>query len=182
MLAVDKGPGATSFDVVALVRRRLGVRRVGHAGTLDPEATGVLPILIGEATKLTPYLMDQDKEYVATVRFGGSRRPAGRSSAGSGRSRRCTRRSTTRAGASTSSRGRASRWIARLGRSSSIRSPSRTWRPRGPRSASCAAKAHTCASSRPTSAQRSAWAAPSSVWSEAAWAPSRCATPSRGPS
>ena len=70
VLAVDKGPGATSFDVVALVRRRLGVRRVGHAGTLDPAATGVLPILIGEATKLTPYLMDQDKEYVATVRFG----------------------------------------------------------------------------------------------------------------
>src|SRR5439155_1072399 len=43
---------------------------VGHAGTLDPGATGVLPVLIGEATKLTPYLMDQDKEYVATVRFG----------------------------------------------------------------------------------------------------------------
>lgn len=70
VLAVDKGLGATSFDVVALVRRRLGVRRVGHAGTLDPAATGVLPILVGEATKLTPYLMDQDKEYVATVRFG----------------------------------------------------------------------------------------------------------------
>lgn len=70
VLVVDKGPGATSFDVVALVRRRLRVRRVGHAGTLDPGATGVLPILIGEATKLTPYLMDQDKEYVATIRFG----------------------------------------------------------------------------------------------------------------
>lgn len=69
VLAVDKGLGATSFDAVALVRRRLGVRRVGHAGTLDPAATGVLPILVGEATKLTPYLMDQDKEYVATVRF-----------------------------------------------------------------------------------------------------------------
>ena len=70
VLVVDKGAGATSFDVVALVRRRLRVRRVGHAGTLDPGATGVLPVLIGEATKLTPYLMDQDKEYVATVRFG----------------------------------------------------------------------------------------------------------------
>ena len=70
VLVVDKGPGSTSFDVVALVRRQLGVRRVGHAGTLDPAATGVLPILIGEATKLTPYLMDQDKEYLATVRFG----------------------------------------------------------------------------------------------------------------
>jgi tRNA pseudouridine55 synthase len=70
VLVVDKGRGATSFDVVAVARRRLGVRRVGHAGTLDPDATGVLPILIGEATKLTPYLVDQDKEYRATIRFG----------------------------------------------------------------------------------------------------------------
>ena len=70
VLIVDKGRGATSFDVVAIVRRRLGVRRIGHAGTLDPDATGVLPILVGEATKLTPYLVDQDKEYVATLRFG----------------------------------------------------------------------------------------------------------------
>ena len=70
VLVVDKGAGVTSFDAVALVRRRLGLRRVGHAGTLDPAATGVLPILLGEATKLTPYLMDQDKEYVATIRFG----------------------------------------------------------------------------------------------------------------
>jgi tRNA pseudouridine55 synthase len=70
ILVVDKGRGATSFDVVAIARRRLGVRRIGHAGTLDPDATGVLPILIGEATKLTPYLVDQDKEYEATLRFG----------------------------------------------------------------------------------------------------------------
>jgi tRNA pseudouridine55 synthase len=70
VLVVDKGPGATSFDVVAMVRRQLGIRRVGHAGTLDPAATGVLPVLLGEATKLMPYLVDQDKEYLATVRFG----------------------------------------------------------------------------------------------------------------
>jgi len=70
ILVVDKPAGVTSFDAVALARRRLGVRRVGHAGTLDPQATGVLPLLVGEATKLTPYLMDHDKEYVATVRFG----------------------------------------------------------------------------------------------------------------
>jgi tRNA pseudouridine55 synthase len=70
ILVVDKGRGVTSFDVVAIVRRRLTVRRIGHAGTLDPDATGVLPILVGEATKLTPYLVDQDKEYVATLRFG----------------------------------------------------------------------------------------------------------------
>jgi tRNA pseudouridine55 synthase len=70
VLVVDKPAGATSFDVVALLRRRLGVRRVGHAGTLDPAAIGVLPLLIGEATKLVPYLADEDKEYVATIRFG----------------------------------------------------------------------------------------------------------------
>jgi len=70
ILVVDKDVGPTSFDVVALVRRELGVRRVGHAGTLDPEASGVLPVLVGEATKLTPYLVDQDKAYRATVRFG----------------------------------------------------------------------------------------------------------------
>jgi tRNA pseudouridine55 synthase len=70
ILVVDKTAGVTSFDAVALARRALGLRRVGHAGTLDPPATGVLPLLVGEATKLTPYLMDHDKEYVAAVRFG----------------------------------------------------------------------------------------------------------------
>ena len=70
ILVVDKAAGVTSFDAVALARRALGVRRVGHAGTLDPPATGVLPLLVGEATKLAPYLMDHDKEYVATIRFG----------------------------------------------------------------------------------------------------------------
>ena len=70
ILVLDKTAGVTSFDAVALVRKRLGLKRVGHAGTLDPEATGVLPILLGEATKLMPYLADQDKEYVATLRFG----------------------------------------------------------------------------------------------------------------
>jgi tRNA pseudouridine55 synthase len=70
VLVLDKPAGVTSFDAVAAVRRRLGIRRVGHAGTLDPSATGVLPILVGEATKLMAYLTDQDKEYLATVRFG----------------------------------------------------------------------------------------------------------------
>lgn len=70
ILVVTKAAGMTSFDVVALVRRRLGARRVGHAGTLDPDATGVLPILIGEATKLMAYMQEFDKEYVVTVRFG----------------------------------------------------------------------------------------------------------------
>jgi tRNA pseudouridine55 synthase len=70
VLPVDKGAGVTSFQVVAHLRRLLRAPRIGHAGTLDPDATGVLPILIGEATKLSPYLVDLDKEYVATVRLG----------------------------------------------------------------------------------------------------------------
>jgi tRNA pseudouridine55 synthase len=70
VLPVDKSPGVTSFQVVAHLKRLLGVSRIGHGGTLDPDATGVLPILIGEATKLTPYLVDLDKEYLATVRLG----------------------------------------------------------------------------------------------------------------
>ena len=70
ILPVEKGPGVTSFQVVAHLRRVLRAPRMGHGGTLDPAATGLLPILIGEATKLTPYLVDLDKEYVATVRLG----------------------------------------------------------------------------------------------------------------
>jgi tRNA pseudouridine55 synthase len=70
VLPVEKGPGVTSFQVVAHLRRVMRAPRIGHGGTLDPDATGLLPILIGEATKLTPYLIDLDKEYVATVRLG----------------------------------------------------------------------------------------------------------------
>ena len=70
VLVVDKAAGMTSFDVVALARRALGERRVGHAGTLDPSAVGVLPVLVGEATKLMAYLVDQDKEYRAVIRLG----------------------------------------------------------------------------------------------------------------
>ena len=70
ILPVDKGRGVTSFQVVAQLRRVLRAPKVGHGGTLDPDATGLLPILIGEATKLTPYLIELDKEYVATIRLG----------------------------------------------------------------------------------------------------------------
>jgi tRNA pseudouridine55 synthase len=70
VLIVDKGAGVTSFQVVARVKRLLRVGKIGHGGTLDPGATGVLPILIGEATKLAPYLMDEDKEYRAAIRLG----------------------------------------------------------------------------------------------------------------
>lgn len=70
VLVIDKPRGPTSFDLVARVRRAAAERRVGHAGTLDPMASGVLLICLGEATKLVPYLMDADKEYRATVRLG----------------------------------------------------------------------------------------------------------------
>lgn len=70
LLLADKGPGVTSFQVVAHVRRVLRAPKVGHGGTLDPMATGVLPLLLGSATKLTPYLFDGVKEYVATVCLG----------------------------------------------------------------------------------------------------------------
>jgi tRNA pseudouridine55 synthase len=70
VLVVDKPSGLTSHDVVARVRRALGTRSVGHAGTLDPMATGVLVVAVGEATKLAAYLTEEAKEYVATVMLG----------------------------------------------------------------------------------------------------------------
>jgi len=70
VLVVNKAPGLTSFQVVAFLRRILRAPKVGHGGTLDPEAAGVLPILVNEATKLTPYLAEHTKEYVATVKLG----------------------------------------------------------------------------------------------------------------
>jgi tRNA pseudouridine55 synthase len=72
LLVVDKPAGMTSHDVVARVRRALRTRTVGHAGTLDPMATGVLLVLVGEATKLSQFLTLEEKTYVAEVRFGRS--------------------------------------------------------------------------------------------------------------
>jgi tRNA pseudouridine55 synthase len=69
---VDKPLGPTSHDVVARARRLLGTRRVGHAGTLDPLASGVLLVLAGEATKLSPWLTGSDKAYLAWVALGAS--------------------------------------------------------------------------------------------------------------
>ena len=69
-IIVNKPSGATSFSMVALVRRLTGVRRAGHAGTLDPLASGVLPVAIGHATRLIEYLDDELKTYRATVRLG----------------------------------------------------------------------------------------------------------------
>ena len=69
-LNIDKPAGITSFDVVRQVRRAAGIRKVGHAGTLDPAATVVLPVAIGDATKLIEELVDAPKRYRGTVRFG----------------------------------------------------------------------------------------------------------------
>jgi tRNA pseudouridine55 synthase len=70
VLVVDKPVGPTSHDVVATARRALRLRRIGHTGTLDPNASGVLPLVLGRATRLAPHLTSADKEYDATVRFG----------------------------------------------------------------------------------------------------------------
>ena len=66
---VNKPSGMTSHDVVGFLRRNLKIKKIGHTGTLDPMANGVLPIAVGDATRLIQYLSD-DKEYVATVKFG----------------------------------------------------------------------------------------------------------------
>jgi tRNA pseudouridine55 synthase len=70
VLVVDKPAGPTSHDIVDRVRRALGVRRVGHTGTLDPFATGVLPVCVGKATRLVRFLSEGEKVYEATVRLG----------------------------------------------------------------------------------------------------------------
>ncbi|MAB14678.1 tRNA pseudouridine(55) synthase TruB [Parvibaculum sp.] len=67
---VDKPSGPTSTDVVNRVRRHFNARKAGHAGTLDPLATGLLPVAMGEATKTIPFIMDADKGYLITIRFG----------------------------------------------------------------------------------------------------------------
>ena len=69
-MIIDKPSGRTSHDVVRDVKRLLGAKKVGHAGTLDPLATGVLAICVNEATKLTPFLVHDDKEYRATMLLG----------------------------------------------------------------------------------------------------------------
>jgi len=70
LLVIDKPTGPTSHDVVARMRRVLGERRIGHTGTLDPAASGVLPLVLGRATRLARFLSAGDKRYEAVVRFG----------------------------------------------------------------------------------------------------------------
>jgi tRNA pseudouridine55 synthase len=71
-LIVDKEPGMTSHDVVGMSRKALGTRKVGHAGTLDPMATGVLVLGFGNGTRLLQYITDGDKSYIATIVLGAS--------------------------------------------------------------------------------------------------------------
>lgn len=70
VLLVDKPPDHTSHDVVARLRGKLQMKKIGHAGTLDPMATGLLIMLIGKATRISQYLISLDKEYTGTIEFG----------------------------------------------------------------------------------------------------------------
>ncbi len=70
LLIINKPKGYTSHDVVNVVRKKLNIKKVGHTGTLDPNATGVLPILIGTATKISKYLVEHEKTYIATIELG----------------------------------------------------------------------------------------------------------------
>jgi tRNA pseudouridine55 synthase len=70
VLVINKPQGLTSHDIVAAARRALGEPRIGHTGTLDPLATGVLPLVIGRATRLVRFLAASDKDYITDVRFG----------------------------------------------------------------------------------------------------------------
>lgn len=70
ILIINKLKGYTSHDVVAKVKKILNVKKVGHTGTLDPNATGVLPLLLNDGTKLSKYLIEHDKEYIVTLKLG----------------------------------------------------------------------------------------------------------------
>src|ERR671919_2717411 len=69
-IVLDKPVGMTSTHAVAVVKRTLNAKKAGHAGTLDPLASGILPIALGEATKTVPFLMDADKSYRFTLAWG----------------------------------------------------------------------------------------------------------------
>ncbi len=70
IILLDKSPGYTSNHVLQKVKRLLGARKAGHTGSLDPMATGLLPICLGEATKVSPFLLNSDKRYLFTIRLG----------------------------------------------------------------------------------------------------------------
>ena len=73
VIIINKPKGYTSHDVVNIVRKELNMKKVGHTGTLDPNATGVLPILVGQATKISKYLVEHKKTYIATIELGEKR-------------------------------------------------------------------------------------------------------------
>ena len=70
IVLINKQKGYTSHDIVSKIRKKLNIKKVGHAGTLDPLATGILPILIGKGTKISKYLIEHDKTYIATIKLG----------------------------------------------------------------------------------------------------------------
>lgn len=70
VILINKEKNISSFGVVAKVRKILNIKKVGHSGTLDPEATGLLPILVGNGTKISKYLIEHDKTYIAKLKFG----------------------------------------------------------------------------------------------------------------
>ena len=73
VIIINKPKNYTSHDVVNVVRKQLNIKKVGHTGTLDPNATGILPILIGKATKISKYLIEHKKTYIATIKLGEQR-------------------------------------------------------------------------------------------------------------
>ena len=70
ILIINKPKGYTSHDIVNVLRKKLNIKKIGHTGTLDPNATGVLPILIGQATKVSKYLIEHNKTYIAELKLG----------------------------------------------------------------------------------------------------------------
>ena len=70
IIAIDKPKGYTSFDVIAILRKKLGQRKIGHMGTLDPMATGVLPVLLGRTAKFQVFTQEHEKEYLAEIKLG----------------------------------------------------------------------------------------------------------------
>ena len=70
IIVVNKPKDFTSFDVIAILRKKLNQKKIGHMGTLDPMATGVLPVLLGKTAKFQIYTNENEKEYIADIKFG----------------------------------------------------------------------------------------------------------------
>ena len=70
VIVIDKHEGVTSYRIIQILRRVFGTKKVGHTGTLDPMATGVLPVLLGRAVKAADFLLSEDKGYTATLKLG----------------------------------------------------------------------------------------------------------------